>query len=58
MKVSEEARKLIRELLEDTRALFDECMERLRLTDPEEYERYREEYERYHEEYARMGVNL
>lgn len=43
MKVSEEGRKLIRELLEDTRPLFDECMEHLRLTNPKEYERLREE---------------
>lgn len=51
MKVSEEGRKLIRELLEDTRPLFYECMEHLRLTNPLEYERYREEY-------MRMGVNI
>lgn len=39
MKVNKKNKQLIKALLEDTRPMFDDCMEHLRLRDQAEYER-------------------
>ena len=39
MKVSEEAKILIKDILEEMQPLFEECMDHLRRTNPEEFAR-------------------